>query len=231
MDAKMRRRFACALYVAGGAIFIYYFLSELDSNILFHPLNRLILIGAVCLCVYFASRLLCKTVDGERAAFVMRSTFRAFFLLYLLLLLTFTLFDDAFGRNGGAFELWGMPNWAEIRESVNLVPFKTIRLYIFNIRNDRIMWRDFIVNIVGNICAFMPMAFFLPLLFDRCKKRLPFYLTVTLSVVAIEVIQLLTRRGSCDVDDLILNVLGAAILYEILRVKPMRRLIRRFTMH
>lgn len=50
---------------------------------------------------------------------------------------------------------------------------------------------------------------------------------VTALVLVIEIIQFITFLGSADIDDLILNVLGAAIGYGIVRLKVVRRLLKR----
>ena len=44
--------------------------------------------------------------------------------------------------------------------------------------------------------------------------------------ICIELAQFISFSGSCDIDDLILNVLGAIILYGILRIKSVNNLIR-----
>ena len=65
--------------------------------------------------------------------------------------------------------------------------------------------------IVGNVAAFMPFGFFLPVFSRRCRHffNTVFY-TLELSL-AVELIQLVTKVGSFDVDDLILNTLGGAM--------------------
>ena len=47
-----------------------------------------------------------------------------------------------------------------------------------------------------------------------------------LFVGCIEGLQLVTGSGRCDIDDLILNVGGSFILYLILKIPPMKRLVR-----
>ena len=66
------------------------------------------------------------------------------------------------------------------------------------------------INIVGNIIAFAPFGFFLPVISRRSKK---WYNTVTFGVylsLILETLQLIFKVGSFDVDDLFLNTLGAA---------------------
>ena len=58
----------------------------------------------------------------------------------------------------------------------------------------------------------------LPVCFPKLRFLMRVLLTVTVLIVCVELIQLLTLVGSCDVDDLILNVLGAAIGFWLYRI-------------
>ena len=64
----------------------------------------------------------------------------------------------------------------------------------------------------------MPMAFFLPLLFKKQSKFKNFVITNVLIVLCIEITQLLTASGSCDIDDIILNTLGGMCGYLLYRL-------------
>ncbi|MGG3575340.1 VanZ family protein [Bacillus gobiensis] len=93
------------------------------------------------------------------------------------------------------------------RGTVNLIPFRTISNYLFADINLNII----IENLVGNILAFCPLGILLPFLSNRFHK----WGTILLSGLAVslfyEIIQFTTALGSFDVDDLILNVTGAAL--------------------
>lgn len=73
-----------------------------------------------------------------------------------------------------------------------------------------------IANVLLNVAMFVPLGFLLPLLWKPCRK---WYVAIPSGFgfsLAIELIQLLTRRGVCDVDDLFCNTLGAAIGYFLI---------------
>ena len=73
-----------------------------------------------------------------------------------------------------------------------------------------------IANVLLNVAMFVPLGFLLPLLWKLCRK---WYVAIPSGFgfsLAIELIQLLTRRGVCDVDDLFCNTLGAAIGYFLI---------------
>jgi glycopeptide antibiotics resistance protein len=68
-------------------------------------------------------------------------------------------------------------------------------------------------NLLGNIFAFSPLGFFLPLLFKSCKRlKVNFLISLCVSLF-IEIVQLIFYLGTCDIDDLILNVLGSLLGY------------------
>ena len=120
------------------------------------------------------------------------------FLVYLLVLINLTIFE----RHSYAEISW----WQKIA-SINFTPFKTIFYYLRGNQNINVA----IVNLLGNILAFIPMGFLLPILFGRYKKiRNVFYISFIVSL-SIEMIQLIFRLGSCDIDDIILNILGGLV--------------------
>ncbi len=63
----------------------------------------------------------------------------------------------------------------------------------------------------------MPFAFFLPQLYKLQRKPWIFILTVFAVVAVAEVMQYFIGCGACDIDDLILNVLGAIIAFFVFK--------------
>ena len=89
----------------------------------------------------------------------------------------------------------------------NLIPFKVLfETYNEVFINGYINY--FLINFIGNITIFMPIGFFIPLLWDISNKKV--ILTGFLSSLFIELSQLFLIRGT-DVDDLILNILGTIL--------------------
>lgn len=74
------------------------------------------------------------------------------------------------------------------------------------------------VNLFGNIAGFVPLGLFLPCLWKRLQSFRYFIVSIVAGIVAIEIIQLFSLRGSCDVDDLILNILGAVLGYGVFKL-------------
>ena len=110
--------------------------------------------------------------------------------------------------------------WKVLRANLNLVPFRTIQEFIAVMdrgieSNHETLVRISIVNLLGNVLMFVPLGLFLPRLWPRLYAFRRFLISVTVVILLIELAQLFTLLGSFDIDDLILNVLGAAIGYWI----------------
>ena len=70
-------------------------------------------------------------------------------------------------------------------------------------------------NIAGNIVMFVPLGFLLPCITDRFAK-LKFTLSgAVLLAFVLETLQLLTLRGSFDIDDIILRSVGAMLGFAV----------------
>ncbi len=121
------------------------------------------------------------------------------FLCYIGALVYFTFFAEEYGRAGtGRFQY-------------NLVLFQEITRYI---RYRAILGTDVVIlNLAGNIVAFAPFGFLLPLLSVKERRMIMILLLSFELSLVIEVVQLFTGRGSFDVDDLLLNTLGGMLGY------------------
>lgn len=128
---------------------------------------------------------------------------RVLFLIYLAGLCYFLFFAENYGR------ILGQEHYR-----YNLVPFKEIeRFWIY--RQELGVHSFF--NLAGNILGFMPAGFFIPMLWEE-RKGFLFTVSVTFQMsLTVEVLQLLFRVGSFDVDDLILNTLGGMLGYFLLK--------------
>lgn len=121
------------------------------------------------------------------------------FLAYLLLLAYLLFFSSTYGRT------------AEMGYRYNLTPFLEIRRGLENINT--VGYRYVIVNIAGNIAAFMPFGFLLPMITDRRMHTGKVIVYSFLLSLCAETLQLVSRTGAFDVDDLILNTVGGVFGY------------------
>lgn len=115
----------------------------------------------------------------------------------------------------------------QIRYHINFVPFHTIADYIKALVDDRINVSTIFKNLVGNLLLLFPLGCFLPCLFPSTRKIGRFLLVTLASVVGIELLQLLLRLGSFDVDDIIFNVVGAMAGYATVHIPIFRRLLQK----
>lgn len=67
------------------------------------------------------------------------------------------------------------------------------------------------VNLVGNVVMFVPLGFLFPWIWEKWRQFWRHTLLMAAIIVAVEVTQLITALGWCDVDDLILNLLGTTL--------------------
>ena len=107
--------------------------------------------------------------------------------------------------------------WTQLTGRVNLIPFSSmgsmLRALWYN-PYPSVLW-TVVYNIGGNIIMFVPLGFFLCALFPKYGRFWRCMGTVAVIMTVVELCQLFTLRGFCEVDDLMLNLLGAAIGFWI----------------
>lgn len=113
---------------------------------------------------------------------------------------------------GALLFLTMLPASRPVAQYNNLVPLRSI---IFDLqRGGQLL----LVNVIGNIIVFMPVGLLVPQLSTRRRGWLAVALSALVLSASIEVLQgTLTRRVS-DIDDVLLNVLGALLGYSLLLV-------------
>lgn len=114
-----------------------------------------------------------------------------------------------------------------IRNSTNLVPFKTINMYVDAITSGIISYHLIIDNLLGNIILFMPIGIYLPYFIKGITKVRPVLMMTILIIFTVEATQVLTMRGRFDVDDLILNTCGALLGFSIWRMRKVQKFFGR----
>lgn len=127
-----------------------------------------------------------------------------FFIAYLFVLVYFLFFAEAFGRS----------SHTSFERGYNLIPFLEIRR--FWIHRKKLGFWSFLINIAGNVLAFVPFGFFHPII---GRYRGSFAKTVAAGMVfsfSVEAIQFIINVGSFDIDDIILNTAGCTIGYLLL---------------
>ena len=135
---------------------------------------------------------------------------RVLFALYIAGLVYFLFFAEMLDRTG-----------IERSYRYNLIPFREIRRFI--VYADLLGPMAVISNLFGNIVIFMPFGFLVPIL---GRKKRNFWFTSLLSFalsLAVECIQLVTRTGCFDVDDIFLNTIGGMLGYLVYALVQRKR--------
>ena len=145
----------------------------------------------------------------------------ALFVLYVLIMLFLLVFPNNYrGQNvfvgSLTWERWS----ARVARDFNLVPLRGILEEIGHIIAGQDVARN-LIYLLGNLVGLVPLGFFLPMLFSRQRSFKVFLITVVLALTGLELLQLMTLRGSFDIDDIILNTAGACLGFWTLR-KPVR---------
>lgn len=110
--------------------------------------------------------------------------------------------------------------WNTLSQHLVLTPFHTIRLFVNALVRDygQGARQSAIINLVGNVVMFLPLGFLPPLLWKGFRKLWKTLLWGGLIIVCVELIQLFALVGNCDIDDLLLNLVGIAIGYGLYRL-------------
>ncbi|MDO4649269.1 MAG: VanZ family protein [Eubacteriales bacterium] len=128
------------------------------------------------------------------------------FTLYLVVLFYLLFFSEQYGRTIDGERIL----------RYNLRPFAEIHRFLAY--REIVGIRVMIVNIFGNIAAFLPFGMFLPFFFGNLRKGWIVTLSGCCFSLIVELIQLITRVGCFDVDDIILNTTGALVGYVLFTV-------------
>lgn len=127
------------------------------------------------------------------------------FAVYLMSLAYFLFFAEATGRT-----------FTERTYQYNLIPLHEIRRFLIYRR--QLGFAAVTLNLVGNVVAFVPFGLFLPLLVRRVRSLGKTLLLGFEFSLLVEILQLFSKVGSFDVDDIILNTLGVFAGYVLFRL-------------
>jgi glycopeptide antibiotics resistance protein len=144
----------------------------------------------------------------EKSVLIKRELLLSVFYIYILSVLGVTFFPLCIF-------------WDDIDSSfvsVNVLPvYSTVKDVIYSCSNSSIpsfMIRFWLKNILGNLILLFPLGILLPLLWDKFRKvrRVTvFSLFVSLSIEVLQLVSIFigNRGRAFDIDDIILNTIGA----------------------
>ena len=130
-----------------------------------------------------------------------KAVMKLLFIIYMCVLVYVVFFAEAMGRTPQDGYVY------------NLTPLKEIKRFMKYIWDNDALGRAARLNIFGNIIAFIPFGIYLPYTSESKLGFISTFLYTFSLSLTIELVQLITKVGSCDVDDIILNSLGGVIGY------------------
>ena len=111
---------------------------------------------------------------------------------------------------------------ALMADTTNLIPFATINRYLSVLDRPSGLGL-FLRNVLGNMVILIPFGYFFPIVSKRAKTWWIFAFAALLFILGIEALQYLSMSGTLDVDDVLLNFIGAMIGYFLCPLKGKKR--------
>ena len=168
-----------------------------------------------------------KTKDSQEKSKIREFWLRILFIIYCILLITILFLNNEYrmydfhGININTFS-------REHFETINIIPFSTIIGYIYGLLFKDVSTSIVIINLVTNLLLFSPMGFFIPLLFkNRITNIKQFIILIIILSLFVEILQFITYSGSTDIDDIILNTIGAIIIYALMKTKLVKKILEK----
>ena len=138
---------------------------------------------------------------------VLRTCISFLFIVHILILIKFILLKNPGNLKSHFIDDY---SWKLLKKNVsqgNYIPLYTVKYYLTG--TDKMRYTK--ENLAGNVFLFFPLGIFFPLLFNKANHFQRIILISFFISLAFELIQLFTILGNFDTDDIILNVLGAAL--------------------
>ena len=137
------------------------------------------------------------------------------FLIYLAILIRLIIFKNPLEQTIREAGGWSLAAVRHHLGTANFTPGHTIRLYLRYW--ERLGYIAF-ANLVYNVIAFIPFGIAVPVIRSKGHSFWLTFLSGTLFSAAIELTQLVTLIGECDIDDVILNSAGVLFGWILYRV-------------
>ena len=221
MKSKIKLIISLLCYVLSFFALGYYFYLLINPKFSLSELSSITILCTSCFFHYFASLSMSKSKTNPK---YMRYNLYYSFALFLTLIISLAILDPSRGLSLSFFTNHDLFK-QYMSTHINFIPFATITTFIKNLLASKITTNIFLYNILGNIICLMPLGLFLPLISSKEKKLKYFIPTTIIFILSIELIQFITLSGTIDIDDIILNFLGAFISFLIFKIPSIIKLI------
>jgi glycopeptide antibiotics resistance protein len=209
------KRIAAGVFYIGGILFaLYITIILLKGNLMFNIIGLIICAMGVCIPIAIATFLLISSIqEVDKRLEIMKLSWFFIFVFYVIIMINLLFLNHI--RQFRAFNTMSITDYA--RRNMNLIPFKTIGGYLRFFINGSINKSIIVENLLGNIILFTPMGILIPCIFQSLRKFKKFLFSMIIILVSVEIGQLITRTGSCDIDDVLLNTIGSICGYLIFK--------------
>ena len=122
--------FSIFMYVISIIFLSFYAYFQFSREIIMTPVGRILILVISCIFMYIGAIILSVVLDKHKKL-PFKINIAIWFILYLILLSTLTLFDDYVNRGSITIVSWNkemIDNY--LNTSFNIIPFKTIYMYI-----------------------------------------------------------------------------------------------------
>lgn len=142
-----------------------------------------------------------------------RNWWKLFFAIYILVVIKVIIFKYPYEELLKIAASWRRGVIFKGLGTANFKPFKTIKMYI-----DYSYKLNSVENLAGNVLVFVPFGFLFPHVAKDGERFLVMLLNAFVFVLGIEMFQLFSAFGAFDVDDILLNCLGASLGFGVNRL-------------
>ena len=153
---------------------------------------------------------------------VARTIVSFLFIVQILFVIKFVLLRNPAELKSHFVEEYDLELLGKNISQGNYVPLSTVKYYLTG--TDQLRYTK--ENLVGNILLFIPFGILLPLLFHSVNSFHRILLICGITSFSLELIQLFAVLGNFDIDDILLNILGACLgfgLYILVKEFTRRR--------
>jgi glycopeptide antibiotics resistance protein len=194
---------------------------DIIPNLMLDTKMKLITYIFSMILVFIDMKIKCKKFSNKEQ--YIKRGLTIIFIIYSILISTLLFVDGNYRRFGSNVKIFSKEHFEYYS---NLIPFRTIYAFLSRIVEGTINLNAVLTNILGNIIVFAPYGILVPIIFkDKFDNVKNFILLMIGTVFIVECIQFITMNGALDIDDLILNVLGAVIMYGLMKVKIIKQIV------
>lgn len=141
---------------------------------------------------------------------IKQNTIWCVFILYCLIIIYITLLS-------GIGTDYPYSRIEYIKSFNNLIPFWSFYVLFQSPVITTYSIREFAFNFMGNLLLFIPWGIMLPVLCTRFIKFKRFILFTTIVIICIESLELFFMLGVFDIEDYLLNIIGATLGFYIFK--------------